>query len=133
MSTFDDYPYIVAWGRMMGSHRPYIRQQVEQARADGAPPNAIYRRDDGTWAITEEILRGDTRRQLGLDPLVPRQPDLAAILPELRNAILWTEYFRDLFGMTQVQELGDHTLLIQFSTGWSVRLTLKLQAPDPPL
>jgi hypothetical protein len=133
MASFDDYPYIVAWGRMMGSQRPYIHQQVEQARAESAPPNAIYRREDGAWATTEEIQRDDTRRQLGLDPLVPRKPDLATIAPELRNAILWTEYFRDLFGMTQVLQQGDHTLLIQFSTGWSVRLTLELEAPEPPL
>ena len=59
--TSNDYPFIRAWGRIMGSHRDYIDHQVELAREDQAPPDAIYRRDDGTWATTDEILRSDTR------------------------------------------------------------------------
>jgi hypothetical protein len=85
--TSNDYPFIRAWGRIMGSHRDYIDHQVELARQDQARPDAIYRRDDGTWATTDEILRSDTRRRLGLDPLPLQEPELTALLPQLRQAV----------------------------------------------
>jgi hypothetical protein len=39
-----DYPYIKAWGWMMGSNDSYIRDQVEKARRMKAPADAIYLR-----------------------------------------------------------------------------------------
>lgn len=46
----DNYPYILAWGQHMGSHGHYIKEQVKLAIEDKAPKDAIYKRDDGTWA-----------------------------------------------------------------------------------
>lgn len=128
--TNNDYPFIRAWGRIMGSHQHYIDNQVELARQEHAPPNATYRREDGTWATIDEIVRTDTRRQLGLEPIPLQEPEPATLLPPLRLAILWIETFRDRFGMTAVDQLDECTLLIRFATGWSVRLTVDLQAPD---
>src|SRR2546423_935913 len=99
--TSNDYPFVRAWGQIMGSHLYYIDHQVDLAREAQAPPDAIYRRDDGTWATTDEILRSDTRR-LGLDPLPFQEPELTALLPQLRQAVLWIETYRDQYGMTYV-------------------------------
>jgi hypothetical protein len=129
MTNYDAYPYIVAWGRLTGAYSSYIRDQVDLAEAEGAPPHAIYRRSDGTWATTETVTSSATRRELGLQPLVPREPDLPTMMLQLRNAVWWTELFRDLFGMTEVRQQSERTLIIQFATGWSVRLTLD---PLPP-
>ncbi len=46
-----DYPYIRAWGWMMGSDRYYIEQEIETARADKAPEDAIY------WRFENETER----------------------------------------------------------------------------
>jgi hypothetical protein len=61
----DDYPWIWRWGRLLGSFSYYIENEVKRAREDGAPQNAIYRRNDGTWATTDDVTSEDTRRQLG--------------------------------------------------------------------
>ena len=37
-----EYPYIWAWGRLLGSFKPYIKGQVANAKADNAPADAIY-------------------------------------------------------------------------------------------
>lgn len=55
-----DYPYIRAWGEMMGSFRPYILGEVDKARRTGAPHTAIYERD-GTWHTIEGVTNGETR------------------------------------------------------------------------
>ena len=128
--TTNDYPFVRAWGRLMGSHQYYIDDQVELARQEQAPANATHRRDDGTWATTDEIVRAHTRQQLGLDPLPLQAPEPATLLPQLRTAVLWIETFRDRFGMTAVDQLDERTLLIRFATGWTVRLTVELNAPE---
>lgn len=125
----DDYTYIAAWGRMMGSYSSYIRSQAELAAEDNAPLDAIYRRDDGTWATTSDVSKASTRQQLGLLPLTPQEPDMARVVPELRRSVLWTELLHDLYGMTQVEQLDQNVLLIRFSTGWSVQLKLELRPP----
>ena len=38
----NDYPYIRAWGEILGSSSDYIRQQTERARRDRAPYTATY-------------------------------------------------------------------------------------------
>jgi hypothetical protein len=57
-----DYPYIRAWGWMMGSLPYYIDEQVKLARQDKAPQTATYRNDDGSWNTIEGCKRLDTRR-----------------------------------------------------------------------
>jgi hypothetical protein len=58
-----DYKWIRAWGRMMGSYDYYINGEVERARADRAPQNAIFKRDSG-WATTAGIQSDSTKENL---------------------------------------------------------------------
>ena len=58
------YPYIVAWGRYLGSFDYYIALQIELANEDGAPADAIYKKDDGTWATFGGIKDDYTKRQV---------------------------------------------------------------------
>lgn len=59
MLTSEDraaYPYIVAWGKLIGSTEAWVAEQVGQARADAAPRTAIRRRRDGNgpwWTVTD--------------------------------------------------------------------------------
>lgn len=61
MSKHDDYPAIVAWGRMMGSRPYYVEDEIERARRDGAPRLATFRRIDPNtgatsgWAVLSEV------------------------------------------------------------------------------
>lgn len=67
-----DYPYIRAWGRMMGSSHYYIQQEVEKARQMQAPQDAIYERD-GVWAVVDDIRSDETRRAIGAPPMTPER------------------------------------------------------------
>jgi hypothetical protein len=54
------YPYIRAWGAMMGSSAAYIEREVFAAREAGAPATAIFARFDGPkptgeWATFEDV------------------------------------------------------------------------------
>lgn len=49
---------------MLGSMRYYIDDQVNQARKDKAPQDAIYKRDNGTWARLRDIKDLDKRTDL---------------------------------------------------------------------
>ena len=42
------FPKIVEHGETTGSYNYYINSQMEQALADNAPSNAIYKKDD-SW------------------------------------------------------------------------------------
>jgi hypothetical protein len=47
---------------MMGSFTYHIERQVEQARAEGAPQDAIYKDSkDGHWHRLGEVTNPDTR------------------------------------------------------------------------
>ncbi len=65
-----DYRYIRAWGAMLGSDSSYIKEQVELARKDKAPQNAIYKKltdkmkNNSTWKTTDDITREDTKYRL---------------------------------------------------------------------
>lgn len=65
----NDYPYIRAWGKLMGSYRYFIEDEIDRARSEGAPLNATSRGHDGTWSTTDDIVSDDTRKQMGLEPL----------------------------------------------------------------
>jgi hypothetical protein len=66
-----DYPYIRLWGKMLGSMPYYINDQVRRARKDGAPQNAtFFSTDEQRWQTTDDITANQTRRILGLAPLV---------------------------------------------------------------
>lgn len=49
-----DYKGIRFWGHMLGSSNRYIADDVERARREKAPANAIYRGEDG-WRTTDTV------------------------------------------------------------------------------
>lgn len=50
------YRYIVALGADSGSHAEYIRRQCAQAKKDGAPTDAVYkRRSTAEWVTVAEL------------------------------------------------------------------------------
>jgi hypothetical protein len=56
------YRYIRAWGKWLHSHSWYIGEQVDRARREGAPADAIYRSDaEGRWVTVGEITDPQTR------------------------------------------------------------------------
>ncbi|EWM19623.1 hypothetical protein [Kutzneria sp. 744] len=128
----NDYPYVRAWGDLMGSYSYFINDQVMRARADGAPANATHRRHDGTWATTDDILRSDTRRQLGLDPLPPREPDALDLMHRVIDAIGHRGDLIDLYGLIRVRADNQESAVVEFSTGWSARLQVSLTPPTTP-
>lgn len=55
-----NYPYIRAWGKKLGSFDYYIRAQIERARETNAPDDALYERYDaqgrtGEWACLSDL------------------------------------------------------------------------------
>ena len=42
------YPWLVKWGQQLGSYDYYIDNQAVEAMKDGAPFDAVYKRD-GKW------------------------------------------------------------------------------------
>lgn len=64
----EDYPYIRAWGRLMGSYGPHVEQQVARARAAGLPRTVLHEKysqgPTGIWVTIEQITDADTRNQL---------------------------------------------------------------------
>jgi hypothetical protein len=69
------YPWIVKYGRMLGSYDYYIDNQVERAEATNAPVNAIHEQTavggerTGKWATIDDVINPDARDRLGLPPL----------------------------------------------------------------
>ena len=53
--TGTDYPYIRSWGELHELHHTYVDSQLELARAEGAPPLAIYRNEQDNWITFEEV------------------------------------------------------------------------------
>lgn len=49
------YLYIRAWGKVLNSFPWYVEREVEKAKSENAHETAIYRRDDGSWAVFEDI------------------------------------------------------------------------------
>lgn len=60
----DRYPYIYAWGRMMGSRQYYVFDQIMDAIVENAPLDAVYKKDDGTWATFREVTNPSTRKHI---------------------------------------------------------------------
>ncbi len=66
-----DYLWIRKWDGFMGSCASYLKEQLALARAENAPKNAIYKRDDGSWATTDDVADERTRFVLGLETSSP--------------------------------------------------------------
>lgn len=82
------YPFIVAWGNMLGSSVSYIQEQCDAAYDDKAPENAIYKREGGQWETTDGITSQSTRFTLGLPLLSPVAP---ALIDQHRGKIIKKE------------------------------------------
>lgn len=54
------FPYVCAWGALLGSHDYYVANELRQAHADHAGMDAIYKRDNGTWATVKDVQSEDT-------------------------------------------------------------------------
>lgn len=59
-----DYPYIRAYGLLLGSFPSYIDSEVEKARRTNAPQTAVSQYQDGSWATFEDITFNDTRERI---------------------------------------------------------------------
>lgn len=57
-----DYPYIRAWYRISGSFPYYIEQQVELARQENAPHDAVFRHlNQPIWYTVNQIGNKETK------------------------------------------------------------------------
>lgn len=59
-----DYPFIRAYGLLLGSFPSYIDSEVEKARRTNAPQTAVSQYQDGSWATFEDITFSDTRERI---------------------------------------------------------------------
>jgi len=58
-----DYQHLRAWGSMMHSNSYYLKCQVEAARRDNAPQDAIYYHDgEQRWVTFAEVTDAATRK-----------------------------------------------------------------------
>ena len=48
------YPYIAAWGSLVGNHHFYWVHQRARAEAEGAPHDAVFARQDGRWVTLQQ-------------------------------------------------------------------------------
>jgi hypothetical protein len=58
-----DYLYIRAWGRFMGSGSYYIEMQIDKARENKAPQNAIYY-NGNRWITIEDVQLKENREAI---------------------------------------------------------------------
>jgi hypothetical protein len=66
---FLKYPYIYAWGKLMGSTEGYITEQCLRAEKDFSPCNSVYFNGE-VWIATNSI-RADLLERL--NKLVPEK------------------------------------------------------------
>ena len=121
-----EYRFIRAWGELLGSREPCIRDQIARARTENAPPTAIYRTQAGTWATTEDITRSTTRRELGLDPLPVRAPEVAELTVYLRTLLAGDEYLREVHGLHEASVPGIGRVRMTFTTGHYAHLDVSV-------
>lgn len=73
--TRNDYRHLRAWCNMQGSSAAYTKGQLEQARRDKAPEDAVYWREESGWRTYSEVKNPETRfvmaRLLGEIECVP--------------------------------------------------------------
>ena len=52
----NDYPYIRAWGRLLGSSDYYVEDQIAKAKREQAPYDAIFKTEGEDWSTFSELL-----------------------------------------------------------------------------
>jgi hypothetical protein len=60
MNKPSDYKAIAFWGKELGSFSSYVKSQQQEAAADNAPLNAIYKSADG-WETAERVSNRELR------------------------------------------------------------------------
>jgi len=61
----NSYNAIRAWGQILGSYQYYTEDQIETARADNAPNNAIFKNyTTGKWDTINDIECLPTLREI---------------------------------------------------------------------
>jgi hypothetical protein len=129
--TDTDYPYIRAWGRLVGAAANYIDRQIARARYERAPSNAVYRNTNGQWLTTDDILLPDTRAALGLAPLPYRPIDTPQLVHQLQTAIAADGPMNYLYGLDTIEPSPEEARLrLTFSTGYTAELRLTVHRPD---
>jgi hypothetical protein len=89
------HPAIWAWGTTLGSSRDYILRQIDEAQADDAPRNAIYRKSEPGGGKT-----------IGWATMADIKPAAPCIL-DLR-AVLGDELYDELAGVKAAPEYPEH-------------------------
>ena len=56
-----DYLYLRAWDNMMGSNPSWCQLNLERARKEKAPHDAIFKDSKGNWQTFKTIERPDTK------------------------------------------------------------------------
>lgn len=51
---FSKYPYIVAWGKILGSNQHYIEQQCIRADEENASQESVHIKDN-KWVLISEL------------------------------------------------------------------------------
>jgi hypothetical protein len=92
------HPAIWAWGTTLGSSRDYILRQIDEAQADDAPRNAIYRKSEPGGGKT-----------IGWATMADIKPAAPCIL-DLR-AVLGDELYDELAGVKAAPEYPEHEKL----------------------
>lgn len=52
---FKKYPYVVAWGQLLGSRGYSIERHCREAEKDGMGQDAVYKNGDGSWRVLSEL------------------------------------------------------------------------------
>lgn len=58
-----NYPFIRAWGKIMGSFDYYIDDQIEEAVEDKCPQNVVYK-DGDIWKTIDDISNQKIKMEL---------------------------------------------------------------------
>jgi len=63
MNKPSDYKAIAFWGHELGSFSSYVKTEQQEAAADNAPLNAIYKSADG-WETTDRVSNMELRERM---------------------------------------------------------------------
>ena len=128
--TNTDYPYIRAWGRLIGAATEYIDHRVGQARQENAPTDAVYRNLDGQWLTTDDVLLPETRAALGLGPLRLKAIDVEQLVHQLHTAIAADGPMTYLYGLDTIEPSPENaSLRLTFTTGCTADIRIVVHQP----
>lgn len=100
MNKPDDYKLIEFWCLRLGSFRDFTLAQQKAAAYDGAPLDAIYRRDDGSWATIKDVDNPDVLSAALRLGLIEPIPDSGVRKATITVTVLYRPDEVDLNGMS---------------------------------